>query len=461
MLFGCSGVIDVDAEETASVPESPIATTFVPSAPGAGDWCVPGSDVGRRANVDVEVSSVSLFQGVEVPLTGPLVSAYSKVDVVEGRAALVRVVLSTPVAYAERAELTLVRGDQVETFVEVPGAAGLEVQFRLPGEVLRGATRLEVRFFTEGDCAEAQLLRVPRPTVEASYVPRSVGVPRVVLVPMLFAKDGSLRGPDLEPADVDALRSSVEAVFPVSGVDFLLHAPITTNGATLDQMLVDVLKLRNEEGASAGVAYFGFVNPAPTMAEYCGAKCVAGVAAMGAEDGALSGGIAIGFRGHVSETFVHELGHMYRLRHSPCGKVSHPDPEYPHEDGKLGRRGLDLRTLSFIEPESQSRDFMSYCDPTWISDYHFQKLVENLSDTSQNYPDAEASPEEGFDYAHFPEDAAEATEDVDVELVDASGATKAQRGRRFALSEGFGSVVAVPRGALDGRSVRTLRKRER
>lgn len=457
-LLGCSGVVEGSAEESTRAPESPIAATFTPSVPKAGNWCGPDLEVGRRANLDAEIASVSLFQGVEVPLVGPLTSALSRVDVVEGRAALVRVVLSAPLAYTERAELSLVREDGAESFVEAPLAAGLEFQFRVAGASLFGTTRLELRIFSEGACSEAKLLRAPEPLMEASFTPKVVGAPRVVLVPLLYGSDASFRAPDLEPSDVEVLRSAVEAVFPVPGVDFRLHEPVATEGTSLDQILVDVLRLRSEEGASPGVAYFGFVNPAPSMAEYCGAKCVAGVAAMGSEGGALSAGVAVGFRGHTSETFVHELGHLYRLRHAPCGKVSQPDPDFPHEDGRLGRLGLDLRTLAFIAPESQARDFMSYCDPTWISDYNFQKLIGNISETSENHPE-EFAPGEAFDYVALPEEEGASSAEVDVELVDAEGRSASQRGRRLALSEGFGSLVEVPRGALVGRSVTAVRAR--
>ena len=74
------------------------------------------------------------------------------------------------------------------------------------------------------------------------------------------------------------------------------------------------------------------------------------------------------------EVMAHELGHSMNLRHAPCGFVFDDDPSYPYPDGTIGTWGYDSRSGRLVRPST--RDFMSYCEPTWISDYHFRKALE-------------------------------------------------------------------------------------
>jgi len=77
------------------------------------------------------------------------------------------------------------------------------------------------------------------------------------------------------------------------------------------------------------------------------------------------------------ETFVHEIGHSMFLRHAPCGGAGGPDPRYPYDNGRIGRWGYDFRGDSLtVDPSGNVFDVMSYCDPTWISDYHFNRAME-------------------------------------------------------------------------------------
>ena len=89
-------------------------------------------------------------------------------------------------------------------------------------------------------------------------------------------------------------------------------------------------------------------------------------------------GIAGGIPGTSSASvpdasvMAHELGHNVSLRHAPCGGAGGPDPGYPYRDGRIGAWGYDHRGDSLIDRD-RVRDFMSYCEPEWVSDYHFEK----------------------------------------------------------------------------------------
>ena len=75
-----------------------------------------------------------------------------------------------------------------------------------------------------------------------------------------------------------------------------------------------------------------------------------------------------------SATIAHELGHNLSLYHAPCGGAEGPDPSFPETDGSIGAWGYDLREGGQLVPPSRP-DLMSYCDPYWISDYHFTNAL--------------------------------------------------------------------------------------
>ena len=77
---------------------------------------------------------------------------------------------------------------------------------------------------------------------------------------------------------------------------------------------------------------------------------------------------------------AHELGHNISLYHAPCGDPAGLDSNFPHSDGSTGAWGYDLRDGgSLVRPSTA--DLMSYCRPSWMSDYHFTNALRfRLSD---------------------------------------------------------------------------------
>ena len=78
------------------------------------------------------------------------------------------------------------------------------------------------------------------------------------------------------------------------------------------------------------------------------------------------------------EVMAHELGHNMSLGHAPCGLVFDADPAFPEPDGTIGAWGYDARSGDLVG--SSTPDLMSYCDPTWISSYHFEKALRHRQD---------------------------------------------------------------------------------
>ena len=86
-------------------------------------------------------------------------------------------------------------------------------------------------------------------------------------------------------------------------------------------------------------------------------------------------GYPVSVGGTLSDTFAHEVGHNMSLRHAPCGGAGGPDPDFPYTDGGSGMWGWDFERDRLMDPESV-KDLMSYCNPIWVSDYHFNKAME-------------------------------------------------------------------------------------
>lgn len=109
----------------------------------------------------------------------------------------------------------------------------------------------------------------------------------------------------------------------------------------------------------------------------------------------LSVNVAVGASldgGCPRNIYPHELGHNLSLRHPPDGCVAaNTDPDYPYERAGIGpRRGWLSSLGAFVNPEDGYFDTMSYCDPNFISDYHYRKAFEyrrRLADEIDDAPE--------------------------------------------------------------------------
>jgi len=96
----------------------------------------------------------------------------------------------------------------------------------------------------------------------------------------------------------------------------------------------------------------------------------------------LTGLVGLGFIGYPvsiglsqDDTFAHEVGHNMSLAHAPCGGAGGADPRFPYRDGSTGVWGYNPAGGGIIDPD-QYKDLMGYCNPSWVSDYSFEKALD-------------------------------------------------------------------------------------
>lgn len=364
---------------------------FIP--PLGGDPALVGADTRPLAG-DVAIADVAAYQAVRIPIVEDerqVPPSQRDATVVAGRDLVLRV-------YVTRAANAADRPLVVRLDVEKPGAAATsyteqtvtfasgadraDVVLEVAGVDVVADLRYAVSVLdTAADEASGDTSRARWPRAADSYealdARDSAGL-AVVVVPI------SYNGVDAPQVPAGAMADLVQAFYPVpeGGVTVTVDATFTLtvnldadpqspyaawfpDGHPFwmsDEVFAELRARRNAAGS--GAYYYGYLDHGTLfgMAE------------------AIPAPVAYGTTNDGVVTFAHELGHDLGLFHGPCGGAGGPDPAYPYAGALIGVEGYDPRSDSFLDPESYY-DFMSYCSPEWVSDYHFDKLHRQLSST--------------------------------------------------------------------------------
>jgi hypothetical protein len=158
-------------------------------------------------------------------------------------------------------------------------------------------------------------------------------------------------------------------VFPFAEFDVDVREPYTTmvdlrSEGGWYELIEEIAFLRLDDGSSR-YYYGGFQLPPGNR--FLGLGYVGYPVAIGVDD--------------RDGTVAHEIGHTLGLPHAPCGDPAGVDLGYPYENGSVGRFGYDRTRNALLDPDD-TYDLMSYCDPIWISDYNYRRVVA-YRDTSE------------------------------------------------------------------------------
>ena len=237
----------------------------------------------------------------------------------------------------------------------------------LPGSLIQPGMSLLV------DVDPANALAEPDETdnvYPASAIPldldvRSATRLAATLIPVRQTVNG-LQG-DVTSENQDNYITKAQALYPLPGIDVEVRAPYEFSVAlasaydsTWQRLLSEINALRMTEAPDR--YYYGVVQPAyqsgGTGLGYIGQRAAVGV----------------DWLNWRAETVAHEWGHNFGRLHVDCGNPANPDLNYPYDTGRLGHHGYDIRTNEMQSMDSHY-DLMSYCAPTWSSDYTYEAVM--------------------------------------------------------------------------------------
>lgn len=194
---------------------------------------------------------------------------------------------------------------------------------------------------------------------------RAASVFEATLVPV--RQSGNALQGDVTPTNVESYVGLTRAVYPLASMDVAVRAPYTFQGvlsstydSTWNRLLGEIRALQQAEGGER--YYYGVIKPAYTRGA-SGYGFIGLPAAMGIDWPDLRAAI-----------LAHEWGHNFGRFHVDCGGPANPDPDYPYTGGRLAHYGWDIRTGALHDAAGRY-DLMSYCDPTWSSDYTYEHVM--------------------------------------------------------------------------------------
>ncbi len=393
---GLAGLALLAACSSADVP-----------GPGSADPTSLAEPLATR----IAVSELALMQALKVPLAkAGQAATRGSVPLVAGRDGLLRVYVTPEAGWTPKtvtARIRLVTESPGGGFTKVLSAtktvsgasteADLEstINVPIPGVYLQPTSKFVVVLNTADGAAPSDAPSPARYPATGALAPldakAGAEVLRVKLVPVQYGADGSNRLPDVGEAQLERLRKMLYKLYPVARVEISVHEPfpwtqpVSPSGKGLSELLDAIGQLRRSEQAGNDLYYYGAVNPTPTYDDFCRGSCTTGLSPTSS---AHSVGVGFGGSDEVgnktAETAAHEIGHAHGLSHAPCGGAAGPDPAYPtdaeHAGARIGTWGFDQTTGKLVDPGGAQppKDIMAYCRPSWISDFHYQKLFERV-----------------------------------------------------------------------------------
>ncbi len=226
---------------------------------------------------------------------------------------------------------------------------------------------------------------------------------KIMLVPIEYTYIDPPTTAVVTESDLQIVSDELLQENPLQTVTLSVHEPYeyTQQITNLGSLLGPMMALRADESADPNVYYHALVDvrgPAVNM--------VAGIAQLAGSDKSAAGsrvaatvwykpGDAMSPSGSAG-TIVHEIGHNQGFSHVYCSAASTPaagpDPNYPHDDGKIGVFGFGIRNFRLFTPTA-AHDYMTYCGNAWVSDWTWNKAYNRISElTSWDYEGSVGDP---------------------------------------------------------------------
>ena len=230
---------------------------------------------------------------------------------------------------------------------------------RIPAEILQPGLEMVIDIDPDGtlDPELEVATRIPE-TGRLAIDVRAMPVLDLTLVPLIWSEQPQRQVVDLisemaaDPGGHELL-SETHSLLPVTDLSVREHAPVTTSTNNTSRLLRELRAIRTMEGGSGH--YMGIM---ARFEEWGGRAYRPGRVSVSVPN---------------PSTMAHELGHNMSLQHAPCGEPENTDPSFPYGRGQIGALGYDSSLGRLVPPNRP--DLMSYCNPRWISDYHFTNAL--------------------------------------------------------------------------------------
>ncbi len=351
---------------------------------------------------------VTVGNGAEnVPIhTAPLV---------KGKKTLLRGMLEVEEGWVPReleAEVRLIYADDTEESTSFDlmvngdsedGDPGSSIFAPIPGELIEPGMKYQLRLFDKDASMEGEPLfgavEAPASPALLGIQPEDLGID-VVLVP-IFHDLGSAcpEAPAPTELDMELLSQWLLAHNPADHVNITLGPTLTYSSSVANGfgfMLDFIAQTREEMSAPAGEYWYGIIKTCGETPMVPGVGAIDGqaiavndfnfiddpslrVAAGRWRTDVLTDG-TVQVEKSVQDTFVHEIGHTQGRAHSPCDAPG-ADNDYPYPDADIGIWGFDTINNLYYSPTSR-KDYMSYCNPVWVSDYVYLQVYPFISTIS-------------------------------------------------------------------------------
>ena len=205
---------------------------------------------------------------------------------------------------------------------------------------------------------------------------RQVNTMKVTFVPV-SQPNGVVAGNVTEANKMAAMDYAMR-VYPFDTADVIVHAPYaysaTLNGTSYDNTWQTLLSNINAMRTAEGILdryYYGLAHPAYSSG-VTGLGYIGTPAAIGMD---FTNSVQPG-TDYYRMTIAHEWGHNFGRQHINCGNPQGTDAGFPYDAlTTIGTHGYDLQ-FGLLRKSTDFREFMSYCQPLWTSDYTYKAVLE-------------------------------------------------------------------------------------
>ncbi len=365
--------------------------------------CVDNNVIGFVTGLDI--TEVAFYQSLKIPVMRDGAVLNSNVSPIKGKSGVFRIFVKRTDSWTPRyvtAELRMEIGGEVysfwqRTFVDFDSTESdisSTINVDIPAGYLPETLKFQVKL-TEVDTQVHQgstgRAFWPENSMHSIDGENPGGPLEIVVVPI--TNNG--RTPNINTEWIGNFRTAFYEQYPASdvvvtvGETLIWNQVVSSNGYGWEQLLNQVTETRPTTGEDKKKYYYGVFTPADSFYSYCLNGCVAGLGWV-VEDYSLS---IASYRTAIglffddtdyfdpAETMIHEVGHNHGRGHSPCGSADGIDPDYPHGGASIGVWGYNLTDKAMIDPGT-TKDFMSYCSPTWVSDYTYNALLDRIQDVA-------------------------------------------------------------------------------